>query len=267
MMADHFLELHDIDPGRAVRSRGWPSLRRALAVAAAALALSGCATMAPTDGGEPDPAAAVDPFEPFNRAVHDFNDAVDKAVLKPVAQGYEAVVPQPARDVVGNFFGNLSDVWTAANQLLQGKPVDAFYDMFRVAINTTLGFGGAFDIASEMNIEKHNEDFGQTLGVWGVPSGPYLVLPFLGPSSVRDAPGRAVDMVADPLDTAIDSRGRRNNLWALRLVDDRARLFRAERVMQGAALDQYSFVRDAWLQRRRNQVYDGNPPTDYDDED
>jgi len=245
-----------------------------LALAAALLAVAGCASTtgdgaAGSEAGERDVgdrAARVDPFEPVNRSIHAFNDAVDQAVLKPAAKGYEAVVPRPFRDMVGNFFGNLGDVWTAANQLLQGKPAEAFSDLSRVVVNTTFGFGGIADVASEMGLEKHDEDFGQTLGVWGLPSGPYLVLPLLGPSSVRDAPARALDMVADPLDE-IGSRGQTNNFWLTRLIDGRARLFPAERVLEGAALDKYSFTRDAWLQRRRNQVYDGNPPMDYDEED
>lgn len=243
-----------------------------LALAAALLAVAGCASTAGGGAGagndvdEGDRAARVDPLESFNRSVYAFNDAVDQAVLKPAAKGYEAVVPRPFRDMVGNFFGNLGDLWTAANQMLQGKPADAFSDLSRFVVNTTFGFGGIADVASEMGLEKHDEDFGQTLGVWGVPSGPYLVLPLLGPSSFRDAPARALDMVADPLDE-IGSRGQTNNLWLTRLIDGRARLFPAERVLEGAALDKYSFTRDAWLQRRRNQVYDGNPPADYGEED
>ncbi len=237
-----------------------------LAQAAVQLAHAGCATTAGGGADDGDPSARADPFESFNRSVFAFNDAVDQAVLKPVAKGYEAVVPRPARDMVGNFFGNLADLWTAANQLLQGKPAEAFSDLSRFVVNTTFGFGGIADVASEMGFEKHDEDFGQTLGVWGVPSGPYLVLPLLGPSSFRDAPARGLDMVADPLNE-IGSRGQANNLWLTRLIDGRARLFPAERVLEGAALDKYSFTRDAWLQRRRNQVHDGNPPMDYDDED
>lgn len=237
-----------------------------LALAAVLLALAGCATTAGGGAGDGDPSARADPFESFNRSVFAFNDAIDQAVLKPVAKGYEAVVPRPARDMLGNFFGNLADLWTAANQLLQGKPAEAFSDLSRFVVNSTFGFGGIADVASAMGFEKHDEDFGQTLGVWGVPSGPYLVLPLLGPSSFRDAPARGLDMAADPLNE-IGSRGQANNLWLTRLIDGRARLFPAERVLEGAALDKYSFTRDAWLQRRRNQVHDGNPPMDYDDED
>lgn len=205
-----------------------------------------------------------DPLEPFNRSVYAFNDALDKALLAPVARGYERVVPGPGREMIGNFFGNLGDVWTAFNQLLQGKPGAAASDIWRVAINTSFGFFGIADVASEIGIEKHDEDFGQTLAVWGVPAGPYLVLPLLGPSTFRDAPGRAVDVYGDALQ--LTDNGRRNNLWLIRTLDNRARLFPAERLMRGAALDEYSFTRDAWLQRRRNQVYDGNPPSPYGDE-
>lgn len=267
MSAASMVSTQPAAPGPAVPARALDGLRRVLlaAAAAACLALTGCASLAPVEGQEGGRTAQVDPFESFNRAMHGFNDGLDRAVLKPVATGYQNVVPAPARQMVGSFFGNLADVWTAVNQLLQGKPVDAFYDLFRVAINTTFGFGGIIDVASDLGIEKHSEDFGQTLAVWGVPSGPYLVLPFFGPSTVRDAPGRAVDVVGDPLNQ-LDSHGQRNNLWALRVVDDRARLFRAERLMRGAALDEYSFIRDAWLQRRRSLIHDGNPPVDYDDE-
>ncbi len=219
--------------------------------------MAGCATT----GAEGGAAASRDPLEPMNRAVYQFNDAFDRAIAKPTAQAYENVVPSFLRDMVGNAFGNVRDVWTAVNQLLQGKPGHAASDAWRVMINTTFGFAGLFDVASEAGIEKHNEDFGQTLGRWGVPAGPYLVLPFLGPSSLRDAPGRGVDIWGDPLRT-IDSHGQRNNAVLLRAIDDRQRLLDAERVVSEAALDRYSFIRDSWFQLRRNQVYDGNPPPD-----
>lgn len=230
---------------------------RLLAALALAAALAGCATTG-TEGGA---AASRDPLEPMNRAVYRFNDAFDRAIAKPTAQAYEKVVPSLLRDMIGNAFGNVRDVWTAVNQLLQGKPTLAASDAWRVIMNTTLGLGGLLDIASEAGIEKHNEDFGQTLGRWGVPAGPYLVLPFLGPSSLRDAPGRGVDIYADPLRT-IDSSGQRNNAYLLRAIDDRQRLLDAERLVSEAALDRYSFIRDSWFQLRRNQVYDGNPPPD-----
>jgi phospholipid-binding lipoprotein MlaA len=231
--------------------------------------LAGCATTSPNGGGQDKDDEAYgltsDPLEPFNRSMYAFNDVLDKALLKPVATGYERFVPGPARQIVGNFFGNIEDVWTAFNQLLQGKPGPAASDLWRFAINTTFGFGGIADVASPMGIEKHDEDFGQTLAVWGVPSGPYLVMPLFGPSTVRDGPSRLIDVEGDLL-SQLDSHGLRNNLWLLRLVDTRSRLFGAERLMGGAALDEYSFVRDAWLQRRRNEIYDGDPPSPYEDD-
>ena len=233
---------------------------RRLAVLAVAAATAGCAT---TGNGERG--SSRDPLEPLNRAVYEFNDAFDRAVAKPTAQAYEKVVPDFVRDMVGNAFGNVRDVWTAANQLLQGKPGHAASDLWRVAINTTFGFGGLFDVASEAGIAKHREDFGQTLGRWGVPAGPYLVLPFLGPSSLRDAPARGVDLWADPLRVEL-SHGERNNAFLLRAIDDRQRLLDAESVVDQAALDRYSFIRDSWFQLRRNQVYDGNPPPTYEDD-
>lgn len=230
---------------------------RLLPLAMFAVILAGCAT-----GGSRAP---QDPFEPVNRAVYRFNDALDRAALKPAAEGYRKVVPSPMRDMVGNFFGNLADAWTAINQLLQGKPGAAASDAWRVAVNSTFGLAGLIDIASDAGIEKHEEDFGQTLGRWGVPAGPYIVLPFFGPSSLRDAPGRAVDLYADPV-RIIDSHGRRNNAAAVRVVDNRESLLDAERLLDTAALDRYSFLRDGYLQRRRNQVYDGDPPISPEDD-
>lgn len=246
---------------RAMQARRYPGIWRAAAAALCALALGACAST-PT----PDDRVARDPLEPFNRSVFAFNDALDKAVIKPAAKGYEAAVPGLFRGMVGNFFGNLRDVWTAANQALQGKPGAAFSDVSRVAVNSTFGFFGIADVASEMGLEKHEEDFGQTLGVWGVPAGPYLVLPFFGPSSIRDGIARVPGFYADPL-LELDSHGLRNNLWLTRVLDTRVRLFPAERLLEGAALDKYSFTRDAWVQRRRNQIYDGNPPPSDDDYD
>lgn len=234
------------------RARGLRAGVAAVAWLGAAWLLGGCATAG-------SPAAARDPLEPMNRAVFQFNDAVDKAVLKPVAQGYHDYVPENLRIAIGSVFGNLADLWTAANQLLQGKPVEAVSDLSRFVLNSTLGLAGLADIATPMGLEKHREDFGQTLGRWGVPSGPYLVLPLLGPSNLRDAPALVVDYQGD-LVMAIDSAGQRNNAYLMRTIDTRAQLLRAERLVAGAALDRYSFIRDGYLQRRRNQVYDGNPP-------
>jgi phospholipid-binding lipoprotein MlaA len=216
----------------------------------AASILGGCATAR-------DPR---DPFEPFNRGVYQFNEGLDKAILKPVARGYRFVVPQFIRASVSNFFSNINDVVVALNNLLQGKFTAAYSDLGRVAINTTLGLGGLFDIASEAGIEKHEEDFGQTLGYWGVGDGPFVMLPLLGPSTGRDTVGRFVDYKTD-LVTYVDPRPR-NWMWGTRIVNRRAELLDASTVLQTAALDPYEFVRDAYLQRRRNLIYDGAPPAD-----
>lgn len=207
-----------------------------------------------------------DPIEPVNRAVYTFNDKLDHAVLKPVAQGYKAVLPEPVRDGVRNVFSNLRDPWNAVNQILQGKIEEGATDFMRFVTNTTFGLGGIFDVASEGGMQKHNEDFGQTLGRWGLDSGPYLVLPLLGPSSVRDGTGKIVDSFGylpwhgpEWLDMQ-HYVAWRNTLTALDLINIRAGLLDAGNVLEEAALDRYAFVRDAYLQRRRSQVYDGNPP-------
>jgi phospholipid-binding lipoprotein MlaA len=211
--------------------------------------LAGCATTADNP----------DPWEGLNRKTFAFNDAVDRAVLKPVAQGYVKVVPGVARTGISNFFSNLEDVGNSLNNILQGKMVDGINDAGRVVLNTTMGIGGLIDVASMNGMEKHNEDFGQTLGWWGMESGPYFVIPLLGPSTARDAPAKFVDpqwywprlLDNDPLYWT---------LWGLDKVRTRASLLQAEGVLDQAALDRYTFIRDAWLQRRRSQVYDGNPP-------
>lgn len=236
-------------------------LRVLVAIAIASLA-GACATIPPEAGSNP-----VDPLERMNRHVFEFNDRVDRALLKPIAQGYVAVVPEPVRGCVSNFFANLGDVSNAANNLLQGKPVEAVSDICRIAINTTVGVLGCFDVASKMGLEKHNEDFGQTLGRWGLGSGAYLVLPLLGPSSVRDTVGRVPDAYVDPANAAGDDASARITLFALRTIDLRARLLDAGRLLEAAALDKYQFTRDAYLQRRRNLVFDGNPPREKEDDD
>jgi len=223
--------------------------------------LMGCA--ATQGGGNPR-----DPFEPFNRSVYEFNDKVDRYALKPVAQVYEKYVPEPVQLIVTSFLANLDDLYTGANNLLQAKPKDALIDISRFVVNSTLGFAGFADVASEIGMPKHNEDFGQTLGYWGVASGPYLVIPLLGPSTVRDAPARGIDIWATPIDLLYAQSAReRNVLWSLRLISGRASLLEAEKVIQGAALDPYSLIRDGWLQRRHNAVYDGNPPEEPEMED
>jgi phospholipid-binding lipoprotein MlaA len=228
---------------------------RALLVAAALSLplLTGCATT-----GDPR-----DPFEPMNRAVYNFNDDFDKAVARPLAEAYRALFPPAVRDGVSNFFSNLNDVLIALNNALQGKMPDAINDLGRVAVNTTLGVLGFRDVASELGVPKNNEDFGQTLGRWGFRDGPYLVLPILGPSSVRDTFGWAGDIYTHPL-SAVDNVNVRNSLIGVRFVTVRADLLEATNILETAALDPYEFVRDAYLQRRRNLVYDGNPPEDKD---
>jgi phospholipid-binding lipoprotein MlaA len=228
-------------------------------VALALALLAGCAS---GPGAQPH-----DPLEPLNRGVSDFNDAVDSAVLKPVATTYRDVTPDLVRTGVSNFFENLRDVWSSINAGLQLRPKEATENILRFGINTAFGFGGVFDIASEMGIERTRLDFGQTLGRWGVPAGPYLVLPFFGPSSVRDAAGFGVESRGD-LVWELDSVSARNSLYTLRAVETRANLLRATTMLEGAALDKYSFTRDIYLQRRQSQIEDlidqgvGVPPLD-----
>lgn len=234
---------------------------RWLAIAAFAAVASACASIPPTAGNNP-----ADPLERYNRHMAEFNDRVDRAVLKPVAQAYADYVPSPVRDCVGNVFANIGDVPSALNNLLQGKPGQAVSDLCRVAINTTVGLLGCFDVASKMGLERTDEDFGQTLGRWGASPGPYFVWPFLGPSTIRDSVGRVVGFYTDPLGYVEHVRTR-NSLWATRFIDLRASFFPAEKVIERAALDKYQFIRDGYLQRRRNLVYDGNPPREPDPED
>jgi phospholipid-binding lipoprotein MlaA len=203
--------------------------------------------------------AASDPIEGWNRAVFGFNEGLDTAVLKPLAKGYKAVVPELVRTGVGNFFGNFSDGWSAINQLLQGKPTAAAQMTIRVATNTLFGIGGLFDVASDLGIERLSEDFGQTLGRWGLPPGPYIVWPLLGPSSLRDSAGLPLDLSWSPSALAHDDPDR-IGLSSLQLIDVRARLIAAGNLLEEIALDKYVFVRDGYLARRRSQVYDGDPP-------
>lgn len=220
------------------------------------LVLSGCASQGNTR----------DPAEGFNRAMFAFNEGVDKVALKPAAQGYEAVLPQTARNGVSNFFGNIGDVFIGVNDLLQGKVPEAINDFGRFAVNTTLGVLGFMDVASELGVDKRDEDFGQTFGAWGVGSGAYVVLPIFGPRTVRDSFGLALDLAVDPVGNAGDVPAR-NVLLVTRAVSDRAALLPADKVIEEAAFDKYSYVRDAYLQRRRSQVYDGYPPRASDEDD
>jgi len=216
-----------------------------------ALSLTACAS-----GPGADPR---DPLEPFNRSVYRFNDKLDAAVLKPVASGYRDLVPERVRQGVGNFFGNLQDVWSFVNNALQFKGQAAFDSAKRVGVNTVLGWGGIFDVATEMAIEKHTRDFGHTLGYWGVAPGPYLVLPLLGASSLGDTAALPADWKGD-LVSSLPSVPTRNTAVGLRALDERSTLLKASSMLKEAALDPYSFVREAYLQRRRSVIFDGNPP-------
>ena len=217
-------------------------------------ALQGCAS-APN-------AHPRDPWEPFNRQVSSFNESVDEAVVKPVATAYQHVTPELVRTGVSNFFGNLSDVWSLVNNVLQLKPRESVETLFRVGVNTTIGLAGLIDVATELHLEKHREDFGQTLGYWGVPTGPYLVLPLLGPSTLRDTVALPVDRQGNVV-SGLDDVATRNSLTALRLVDLRASLLGAGRLMENAAIDKYTFTRDVYLQRRRGLVREEAEPQSY----
>ncbi|MDO8350919.1 MAG: VacJ family lipoprotein [Gallionella sp.] len=224
--------------------------------AIAILALTGCAS---TQANNP-----ADPLEPLNRGVYQFNDTLDKAITKPVAQGYNKVMPETGKIMVANFFSNLDDVVVTANDLLQFKLTQAASDGSRFLFNSTFGVFGLFNVTSRL--EKHNEDFGQTLGYWGVASGPYLVVPILGPSTLRDSIGDIGDSQVSLLARVPHVRTR-NQLYLLKAVKRRAQLLTQESVLEGAMIDRYAFIRDAYLQRRQNFVYDGNPPhEDYDEE-
>ena len=214
--------------------------------AAAVLALAqGCAT-------GPN-ANAADPLEPLNRTIFSFNDKVDVAVVKPVASAYREVTPKLVRTGVTNFFGNIRDVWSVVNSALQAKPQQAFENLFRVTTNTVFGVAGLFDVASELKIPRHSADFGQTLGHWGVPAGPYLVLPVLGPSTFRDTVGTVVDFNGNLLTKSSDV-GFRNTVSAVGIVNVRANLLDAGDLLEQAALDKYSFARDIYLQRRSSLI-------------
>ena len=216
------------------------------AAAAAVLAVAqGCAT-----GPNASPA---DPLEPFNRTIFSINDKVDVAVVKPVASAYREITPKLVRTGVTNFFGNIRDVWSVVNSALQAKPQQAFENLFRVTTNTVFGVAGLFDVASELNIPRHSADFGQTLGHWGVPAGPYLVLPVLGPSTFRDTVGAVVDFNGNLL-TRTNDVGFRNTVSAVGIVNVRANLLDAGDLLEQAALDKYSFARDVYLQRRSSLI-------------
>lgn len=233
-------------------------------LAAASLAAGGCATTQQAIDTVKTAGSRFDPIEPVNRVIYRFNDSVDKAVVKPVAQGYKTILPTQVRYCIGNVFGNIADVPTALNNFLQGKIKEGGSDVCRVGVNTTVGLFGCFDVASKWGFEKHNEDFGQTLGKWGVPTGPYVVLPLLGPSTLRDAAALfLVDSNLDPL-RYVNDIPVRNITYGVRLIDRRAQLLDTSNLLEDAALDPYVFIRDAYLARRRSLVGDGDsgPSTD-----
>jgi len=238
------------------------TLRGCIAFAVLVLA-SGCATLPPNAGQDPR-----DPWEKYNRNMFAFNDGFDEAITKPLAELY-VKLPEGVRTCLSNAFSNLRGPSTAINNFFQSKPVEALSDVGRFAVNTTVGIVGCFDVATGWGMEAHREDFGQTLGVWGFEPGPYLVMPIFGPSSVRDAIGiYGVEPLLD-LNFYIDYPGIEYTVLGLRVVNERAELLPADRLVREAALDRYSFIRDGFLQRRRSLVYDGNPPRviDPDDED
>jgi len=215
--------------------------------------LSGCASLNHTPESH-------DPWERMNRSIYSFNDTVDHYALEPVAKGYRAITPNLVEHGVSNFFSNLWDIKVFVNDVLQLKPVQASADLGRFLLNSTVGIAGVVDVASKVGLEKHHEDIGQTLAHWGVASGPYVVLPFLGPSTVRDGFGLGVDVVyLDPLQY-VNDQGTQNALYALAFVDVRASLLEATDILDEAALDRYTFVREAYLQRRQSLIHDGVLP-------
>jgi phospholipid-binding lipoprotein MlaA len=220
-------------------------------------ATTGCGTTSIFNRGERN---ELDPFEPYNRTVFAINDKADQFVLKPVATVYQTVTPELFRFFIGNFFDNLGDVGNSVNSLLQGKLKEAGTSGLRFLINSTFGFGGIADVATDLGLEIAREDLGQTFGVWGIPTGPYLVLPLLGPTTVRDFTGTVLSWPLQPLNRLRPSS---DQAWlrAIQTIDTRAYLLKAGEFVDGAALDRYTFVRNAYIQRRLNLVYDGNPPS------
>jgi phospholipid-binding lipoprotein MlaA len=217
---------------------------------AMALMLAGCATTQDRD-----------PLEPFNRKVFGFNEAVDAVVVKPVATGFAAVTPSGVQTGIANFINNFKDVWSAVNLLLQGRPGAAAQELLRVGVNSTFGLAGFVDVATSMELDRHNEDLGQTLGTWGVPDGAYIVLPFFGPSNVRDAVALPADQYFTPARSLMEPRDA-TGMRIIQVISARAQALEASDLLSDVALDKYAFVRDAYIQRRRNMIYNGEPPED-----
>lgn len=224
----------------------------ALAISTALLGLlNGCAT-----SPNRNPA---DPLESVNRATYQFNDVLDRTIAKPIAKGYNAVTPGPVQTMVNNFFSNIGDVTVMANDLLQGRVADGTEDLMRIVMNSFFGIGGLIDFATPAGLPKHDQDFGLTLGHWGVPAGPYVVLPVFGPSTFRDTVGFVADLKTSP--TGYLRPAVRNPLFALDFVSSRARYLGATDLLSAAALDKYSFTRDAYLGRRKYQLTGGKDET------
>lgn len=235
-------------------------LRRLLPAACLALAATAAAAQPASEAGK---TAAGDPWERYNRHAFVFNELVDAVAIKPAAQFYQAVVPSPVRKGVGNVFGNIGDAWTTFNLFLQAKPAAGLNMGMRTAVNTVLGVGGLFDVAEEAGLERFtSEDLGQTLGFWGIPSGPYLVLPLLGPSTLRDTSARLLEVNDSPIVRVWQEPRDHNPAALLQLLTIRAGLLNAGRVFDEIALDKYVLLRDAYLSRRRSLIYDGEPPED-----
>ena len=226
-----------------------------LALAAAAVLLAGCAATP----------SKVDPLEPMNRALYQVHDVLDTNIVKPVAEGYVSVVPQFIRTGFANVFNNIDDLFSAVNGLLQGKPEKAGNDLGRVLTNTMLGLGGLIDVATDLGIERGNEDFGQTFAVWGFPQGPYLFIPLFGPTTVRDGTGVLVRIALGPV-SYISNVPVRNSIYGVGYVDLRSQALEGGSIVDTAALDRYVFIRNAYLQRRRYLVYDGKPPPEPEEE-
>jgi phospholipid-binding lipoprotein MlaA len=226
-------------------------LGRPAALLALAALLQGCSTL-----GARTPGDRVDPWEKWNRRVFVFNERLDEKVLRPVATAYSNVVPRPARNGINNFFGNAADAWSAINNFLQGKFTNGWQDTIRFGTNTVFGVGGFLDVATEFGLDHQYEDFGQTLGTWGFGPGAYIVWPLLGPSSVRESIAMPLDRAVSPA-LAVNDGAVKWEITGLQLINTRASLLGASRVLDDIALDKYTFVRDAYLQRRRSLVYDG----------
>ena len=233
------------------------ALTRLATTAAFFSIVSGCASI-------PDEQrTASDPWEPMNRSLYAFNTTVDKATLRPVARGYRAILPAPARQGVSNFFSNLTTPRSIVNNLLQGKPRQGLTETLRFVVNSTVGIGGLIDVATAGGLEEHNEDFGQTFAVWGIPDGPYVMLPFLGPKTLRGAIATPLDMLADPV-SHVDESSLRDKLVVMRIIDLRYRLLSVEGLLEESR-DPYTTVRDSYLQNREFEIFDGEPPEDEDD--